>query len=279
MTRFWKFYVGLLLLALIFFGRRIEWWYHEENGLVMAGTISSRKISNVRPSEAHAFASEVCGEPVKFGENEFFVENDKPEYWTTMPEQLVSKHFTLYGLFRNTIWVGIGVKGKFCLARYAIAMRRHDCVWPFPYCNEYSWMSLDEVKLVERIQMRLRVPPGVQAFLPGECVTGKLAEGATARFQVEVPSFGQGLEILAAGDNRLDSELQVEIEKNGQRVKSKEDGPYTDKSGGGTYTIALTSPSTDSKHYVLYVYWGSDSPSCKSPVDWRDTNKLYPGRQ
>lgn len=279
MTKFWKLYVGLLLLVLIYFGRRIEWWYHEENGLVMAGDLSSWNISNVKPSEVHAFASEVCGEPVKFGEDEFFVENDKPEYWSTMPEQAISRHFTLYGLFRNTIWVGIGVKGKFCLARFAIAMRRHDCAWPFPYCNKYSWMSMDEVKLVERIQTRPKVPPGVQALLPGECATGELAASATVRFQVEIPSFDQALEIHVAGDNRRDAKLEVEIGKNGQEMKSKGDGPYVDEHGGGTYMIALSAPPTDSKHYIVKTYWGWDPSYCPEPHGWRDTMEASPGQE
>jgi hypothetical protein len=279
MTRFWKLYIGLLLLALIILGTRIEWWYHEENGPVMAGTLSSRKISNVRPSEAHAFASEVCGERVTFGENEFFVENDKPEYWTTMPEQEIARHFTLYGLFRNTIWVGIGVKGKYCLARYAIAMRRRDCFWPFSYCNEYSWMSLDEVNLVERIQARPKVPPGVQAFLPGECVIGKLAAGSIAKFQVEIPSFGQRVEIFAAGDNPKDAKLDVMIGKNGQEMKPKGDTLYIDEPGAGTYSIALKAPSTDSKIYILKAYWGGGSPNCQDPIGWRNTYERFPGQE
>jgi hypothetical protein len=278
-TRFWKFYVGLLLLALIFFGRRIEWWYHEEDGFAMAVDLSSQRISNVKPSEAHAFASEVCGEPVKFGENEFFVENDKPEYWTTMPEQAISRHFTLYGLFRNTIWVGIGVKGKYCLARYAIAMRWHDCAWPFPYCNRYAWTSLDEVKLVDRIQTRPKVPPGVQALLLGECATGELAAGATANFRVEIPSFGQRVEIYAAGDNQRDAKLVVEIGKDGQQMEPKADGPYSDNPGGGTYAITIRAPSTDSKKFILHAYWGGASANCKVPAGWRDTRKLYPGQE
>jgi len=279
MTRFWKLYVGLLLLALIILSTRIEWWYHEENGLVMAGTLSSRKISNVRPSEAHAFASEVCGERVTFGENEFFVENDKPEYWTTMPEQAISRHFTLYGLFRNTIWVGIGVKGKYCLARYAIAMRRRDCFWPFSYCNEYSWMSLDEVNLVERIQTRPKVPPGVQALLPGECATGKLEAGTTARFQVETPNLGQKFEIHIAGDNRRNGKLAVEIGKNGQPTEPKGDAQFIDELGSGTYTIALRAPPTDSKYYVVKSYWGWDESYCPIPHGWRDTMEASAGQE
>jgi hypothetical protein len=275
-TRFWKFYVGLLLLALIFFGRRIEWWYHEEDGFAMAVDLSSQRISNVKPSEAHAFASEVCGEPVKFGENEFFVENDKPEYWTTMPEQALSRHFTLYGLFRNTIWVGIGVKGKYCLARYAIAMRWHDCAWPFPYCNRYAWKSLDEVKIVDRIQKRPEVPVGVQALLPGECATGELAAGATAKFRVEIPSFGQKLTIFTAGDNQRDAKLEVDIGKNGQELKSYRGELFTDERCGGTYEILLKAPSTDLKRYMVLPYWGHHGRSCPEPQGWRDTSEISP---
>jgi hypothetical protein len=260
----WLIVGGLLALPTFLVARRIEWWFHEESGLVMAGDLGQRRISNVEPEVARAFVSEVCGEPVEFDRT------DKSAYWTMMAEKKISRHFTLYGLFRNTIWVAVGAHGRFCLARYEVAMRRHGCVWPFPYCNYASWMSLDEVRLVDRIQTKPKVPPGVRSLFPGECASGELPAGASAKFQVEVPDFGQRVEIFAVGDNREEVKLEVETTKNGKKMKPGSDDlmdmgtnlpgitylngremeSKIDGSGGGTYGILLRAPDTDSKRYI-----------------------------
>jgi len=231
----------------------------------MAVSLSSWNISSCPPEEGRAFASGVCGEPVGFARTQ------PNSYWAMMPEQAVSRHFTLYGLYRNTIWVALGVDERFCLARYEIAMRRHDCAWPFPYCNRWSWESIDEVKLVERIRDRPKVPPGVTALFPGECATGELASGETAVFHVEIPSFGQALYVTAYGDSERDTDLGlgVQVGKVGQAPRSPNGWLPIDDPAGGTYEIRLLAPWNERRRYVVRAYWGHDGRGCSRPPGWR----------
>jgi hypothetical protein len=274
-TRLW---VVLVILAapLVFLGSKIEWGYHEESGPSMAGKFANWSLDSAEPAEARAFASEACGEPVDFSRNSGLW------YWDGMPELAVSRHFTLYGLYRNTVWVVIGTKDKFCLARYAIAMRLHGCVWPFPYCNQYSWSSLEEARLINRITTRPNVPPGVRAIFPGECVNGKLEAGEAAKFQVEIPPAVQDLEVFAPGDNPRDVRLQVLVSKNGQPAGDfsdrgdYSDHGYRDKDGGGTYLITLRAPAKAAKHFILNVYWGGGGPACPEPAGWQRIDPLDP---
>jgi hypothetical protein len=269
MKKRWIVLAGIFGLPAFLVARRIEWWFHEESGLEMAGALEGQRISNVEPDVARAFVSETCGESVEFDRT------DKSAYWATMPEKAIAKHFTLYGLFRNTIWVAVGTHGRFCLARYEIAQRRHGCVWPFPYCNYASWKSLDEVRLVERIQTRPKVPPGTQALFPGECATGELPAGASIRFQVEVPSFGQRVEVFAAGDNPGEAKLEFELTKNGLALEST-----IDEAGGGTYVVLARAPLTDFKRYVVSVRWGLQGGGCPNPPQgWRYERSTIPGHE
>ena len=263
---------GVWGLGMIYVGRRIEWGYHEESGLRMAGELSDEKFDVRKPGFAYAFALEACGEKLEF-------EKLSDVYVSMMPEHAISRHFTLYGQFRNTIWAALGTKDKFCLARFEIAMRRHDCAWPFPYCNRYSWQSLDEVRFIDRITTRPTAPPGVRALFPGECVTGELAAGASARFQVEIPSFGQKLNIEAFGDNRRDGLLEVEIEKNGQAMGSYTRKDYVDEPAGGTYQILLRAPPQDMKRYLVLAYWGYNHNLCAMSPEWRRTDEVNPPQE
>jgi hypothetical protein len=276
-TRLW---VVLVILAapLVFLGSKIEWGYHEESGPYMAGRFEEWQLPHGSPTEARAFASDVCGEPVE----DFRTGNDDTSYSYAMAELAVSRHFTLYGLYRNTVWVDIGTKDKFCLARYAIAMRLHGCVWPFPYCNQYSWSSLEEVRLINRITTRPKTPPGVRAIFPGECVNGKLEAGEAAKFQVEIPPVGQEVEVFAPGDNPRKVRLQVLVSKNGQPAGDFSDrGDYSDhgyhdKDGGGTYLIILRAPAEAAKHFILKVFWSGTGPACPEPAGWRDIDPIDP---
>ena len=117
------------------------------------------------------------------------------------------------------------------------------------------------------------------AGLPGECATGKLEAGTTARFQVETPNLGQKFEIHIAGDNRRNGKLAVEIGKNGQPTEPKGDAQFIDELGSGTYTIALRAPPTDSKYYVVKSYWGWDESYCPIPHGWRDTMEASAGQE
>jgi hypothetical protein len=262
----WKWIVlGCVSAPVLFLGSKIEWWFHEEHGPSMAGTLISWKISNTDPAEGRAFASDVCGEPVDFSRT------SKTSYWDAMAELPVSRHFFLYGPFRNTVWVAIGAHDKFCLARYEITMRKHDCAWPFPYCNRWSWKSLDEVRLINRIQTRPQAPPGVKAIFPGECVTGRLEAGETAKFQVEIPSFGQEVDIPVVCDgNRVN--LEVTISKNGAPPQSYTGHLFHEDPGGGSYRISVRAPVDDFKFYTIEAYWGGGGPDCKTPVGWRETD-------
>jgi len=259
-------------LGMVYVGSRIEWWYHEESGVSMAGTLSDR-LDRERPHQTEIFASEICGERLRF--ESFFPD----AYWSAMPEQAISRHFTLYGQYRNIIWMALGMKDRFCLARFEIAMRRHDCAWPFPYCNRYSWQSLDEVRLIDRITTRPAAPPGVRALFPGECVTGELAAGTSARFQVEIPGLGQRLKIVAFGDNRRDGLLEVEIEKNGQALGSYRRKDYVDEPAGGTYQILLRAPPQDMKRYLVLAYWGYSHDLCAMSPEWRRTDEVNPPQE
>lgn len=265
--------IGLVAIPLIWFGRLIEWGYHKESGLDMAGELLSWKLPRSKPDKARAFASDVCGEPADF------FRTDPTSYDDAMPEQTVARHFTLYGHYRNIIWVVVGAQDKFCLARYDVSMRKHDCAWPFPYCNRWSWTSVDEARLINRIQVRPQVPPGVRAILPGECVTGRLEAGEMAKFQVEIPSFGQQVEVFAFGDNARHARLQVGISKDGRPERDSTGRQYVDEDGGGMYLIALTAPATDFKFYRLKTYWGGTGPDCRDPIGWRETNWADPEPQ
>jgi len=262
----WKWVaLGCASVPAIFLGSKIEWGFHEESGPGMAGDFLSWKFPQGRPNEGRAFAQDVCGEPVDFSQW------NSHSYWDAMAELPVARHFFLYGLYRNVVWVVIGTRDKFCLARYEIAMRKHDCAWPFPYCNRWSWESLDEVRLINRIQTRPKVPEGVRALLPGECVTGRLDPGERAKFQVEIPNFGQQVDIFAVGDNQRPVMLDVGIGKNGGPVESYTDRDYVDKTGGGTYLISLRAPESDFKFYRLKTYWSGAGANCGPPDGWRKT--------
>ena len=240
---------------------RINWGYHEESGQMMAGMLADPFHSHDK-TKASALASEVCGDVVTFDTE------DKSIPWIAMPEQAKVKYFFFNGRFRNIIWLGVGWKDRFCLARYQVTMRDEGEVSSMPlrlFPPIFRWFPkpvILERRFIERLANRPKVPDGVRSIFPGECVSGEIAKGGTLRFQVEVPNLGQKVELILDWDHRNGPELAVELKRNGQLLA---DAGATN--GGGLYEITLQAPTSEAKHYRISLQWDGYGV-CPFPGGW-----------
>jgi hypothetical protein len=253
-----------------------EWGYYREDGVGMGSNISTifKADSDYWAKQAPPLAAEVCGDA------EGFDVNDSSLQWTTMPEQSVVKHFFFYSKYSNIIWLGVGWNDRFCLARYLVTDRRERGLYPFPIqlfpYPFFPWFSSHshnvELRLIERLPPPPTAPEGVRSLLPGQCVTGEIAKGETARFQVQVPNFDQkiGLDAKLECIYGKDFAALVEWSKNGRAIAGLKD----ESDGGGLYQITLRAPTTEAKPYSVGVFWGVQSLGCVLPKGW--WNKCRP---
>jgi len=255
--------VGLGLVALLAYPQlsRINWGYHEESGQMMAGTVGDPFQSKGK-EQANALASEVCGGAV------IFDRQDKSTRWVAMPEQAKAEHFFINSKFSDIIWLGVGNKDRFCLARYRLTMKDEGYVDPWPlqlFPPVFAWFPRPvtvENRFIDRFTGRPKAPDGVRALFPGECVNGEIVKGESLRFQVEMPHLGQKVEFLCDWDHRDGPPLASEWRRNGQVLTGEYDEP-----GGGTYEVTLRAPTTEAKRFRMSLYWGWEGV-CLCPDGW-----------
>ena len=246
-----------------------KWGYYQEDGATMAGRLEPNfNVSKeYQIKQDTDFASEVCGNA------EGFDIKDPTLQTIAMPEKAVVEHFFYYGKYTNLIWLGVGWKDRFCLARYLVADRRDAYLhwfptqlFPYPFVPLVPHTKRLEERLLERLPPPPRAPEGVHAVLPGQCVIGEITKGDTLRFQVQMPYFGQEI--------KLDIDLECIYEKDYPGlVEWTKDGRLIagliDKSdSGGTYQIALSAPATEAKRYTVGVFWGGQRLGCPLPNGW-----------
>ena len=254
-----------------------EWGYYQERGEGMASSLGNVFDASTEYwiKRATDLAREDCGDV------EGFDVNDPSLQWTAMPEQAVVQHFFRLAKYSNVVWLGVGWKDRYCLGRYHVTDVRDLGLYPwptqlFPY-PFFPWISLPtrvESRFLGRLPPPSNPPKGVRALFPGQCVTGEIAKGETARFQVEVPYFGQKI--------KLDIDLECIYEKDhSEFVKWTKSGrPIVgsiDKGDdGGTYQIALRAPTTESKRFAVGVFWGIQRLGCPLPKGWWSTCRRVP---
>ncbi len=246
-----------------------KWGYYQEDGAAMAGrlepTFNVSKEYQIK--RATDFVSDVCGDA------EGFDIKDPTLQSVAMPEQAVVEHFFYYGKYSNVIWLGLGWKDRFCLARYLVVDRRDAYLhwlptqlFPYPFVPLVPGTKRLEERLLDRLPPPPKAPEGVRSLLPGQCVTGELAKGQTARFQVQMRNFGQkiGLDAKLECTYGKDFAALVRWTKNGRPIAG-----LTDESdGGGLYQITLRAPATEAKPYTVGVFWGVQNLDCNLPKGW-----------
>jgi hypothetical protein len=252
-----------------------EWGYYREDGAEMASFLGNTFDASTEYwiKRATDLATEDCGDA------EGFDVNDPTLQWTAMPEQAVAKHFFRLSNYSNVIWLGVGWKKRYCLGRYLVTDTREIGLSPFPTqlfpYPFFPWTSLPtrvNQRLLDRLSPPPKPPEGFQTLLPGQCVTGEIAKGETARFQVQVPYFGQkiGLDAKLECMYGKDFEALVGWSKNGRPIA----GLIDESDGGGLYQITLRAPTTEAKPYTVGVFWGVQSLGCVLPKGW--WNKCRP---
>src|SRR5450759_1583459 len=173
---------------------QIEWGYYREDGAGMGSNMWTifKADSDYSAKQAAPLAADVCGDA------EGFDVNDPSLQWITMPEQAVVKHFFFYSKYSNVIWLGVGWKDRFCLARYLVVDRKTGDLapfptqlFPYPFFPWFPHSTGVEERLIDRLPPSPKPPEGVRSLQPGQCLTGEIAKGGTARFQVQAPYFGQ----------------------------------------------------------------------------------------
>jgi hypothetical protein len=260
------FVAWVVLPSVIYYS---QWGYYQEDGATMAG----RMIPTFSACEHHeckwatALATEVCGDA------EGFDTQDPTLQSVAMPERTMAEHLFYYGRYSNVIWFGLGWKGRFCLARYLVADRRDASLYwmptqlfPYPFVPLVPHTKRLEKRLLERLSPPPNAPEGVRSLLPGQCVTGELAKGEIARFQVQMPYFGQRIRLDATLEcvYKEDYEGLVEWTKNGNPISGLTDAG----NDGGLYQITLRAPVSEAKPYIVGVFWGVQDFGCDRPKDW-----------
>jgi hypothetical protein len=246
-----------------------KWGYYREDGATMAGRSIPTFHESEEPNSKWAIdlATEVCGDA------EGFDTQDPTLHSVAMPEQAMVEHLFYYGRYTNVIWFGLGWKDRFCLARYLVAERRDASLYWMPtQLFPYLFVPLVphtkrlEDRLLERLPPPPKAPEGVRSLLPGQCVTGELAKGETARFQVQMPYFGQriGLDVDLECVYETDYEGLVGWTRNGNPIAGLTDA----SNGGGLYQITLRAPTTEAKPYIVGVFWGVRDHRCHRPKGW-----------
>jgi len=246
-----------------------EWGYYQEDGTKMARRLESTLNANKEYEIKWAtdLATEVCGNA------EGFDTQDPTLQTIAMPEQAVVEHLLYYGKYSNVIWLGVGWKDRFCLARYLVADRRDGYLhwfptqlFPYPFLPLVPHTKRLEERLLERLPPPSTAPEGVRSLLPGQCVTGEIAKGETARFQVQMPYFGQkiGLDVHLECICVQDHHEFVEWTRNSHPIA----GEMDKSDGGGTYQISLRAPATEAKRYAIGVFWGVQRLGCPLPEGW-----------
>lgn len=240
---------------------------YRKYGTAMGGRLE-RRLRAIGRSEMQAatkFVAETCGDAEGY-------DGEDPTLQTvSMPEMEMVEHFFYYGKYSDVIWLGVGWKDRFCLARYLQTERYTGFFFPlpsqlFPY-PLLTWRdatSSVETQLIERLPPPPKAPEGVRALLPGQCAFGNIARGDTQRFQVQVPYFQQtiGLKVeLPCVDTTKYSGV-VEWTKDGRPIV----GLFDESESGGTYQITLRAPATRVQPYAVGVYWGD--LRCSLPIGW-----------
>lgn len=250
---------------------QVKWGYYEENGAAMPDLTRNafKAVSYYWAKQDGPLAAQVCGNP------EGFEADDPSLQWVTMPEQAVVKHFFFYSKYSNVVWLGLGWKDRFCLARYLVVSRNDGFLHPWPTqlipYPFFPWLPLTnrlEERLIERLPPAPKAPEGVRSILPGQCMTGEIAKGDTLRFQVQMPYFGQkiGLDVDLECIYEKNYPGLVQWTKNGRAII----GLIDDSDGGGTYQIELHAPATEAKRYAVGVFWGVERLRCPLPKSWWD---------
>ncbi len=290
---------------MLFLGRNLFQWGYWVEGDQQFSIDLSRNLepewNRKHQENEQAFASEVCGEPVAFDGA------DPSVYYNLWTEQSESRHFFMYSPFSNVVWVTIGSPQYLCSARYLVTMRRHDCFWPFAYCNQWSHTAIESVKLLSRTRERPQAPPGARPLLLGECAMGRLEPGESTKYRTEVPDFGQYLDVSAYGarefapstpeeDTAYYEDMRrkgygwaspppdVTVERNGRfvgRCSGEEGAPCPGgkgdtvlERGGGTFDVTLKAPTNTAVVYKLVVTWNSShGRDCPHHWDLRDKSK------
>jgi hypothetical protein len=254
-----------------------EWGYYRENGLEMANPprAAFKADSEYWAKQDGPLAAQVCGDA------EGFDVNDPSLQWIGMPEQAVVKHFFYYSKYSNVIWLGVGWKDRFCLARYLVVNEKERDIsplptqlFPYPFFPWFPHTKGVEERLIERLRSAPNAPEGVRSLFPGQCVTGDLAKGETARFQVQMPYFGQKIKLDVSLQYVCQKDFSglVEWTKNGRPVVGLTDESH----GGGLYQITLRAPVTEAKLYVVGVFWGVQDFGCRRPKGWWDKYNCTP---
>jgi hypothetical protein len=247
---------------------QVKWGYYEENGAAMASdkwNIYKARSAN-GGGQARRLAAEVCGDA------EDFEVKDPSLQLAMMPEHAVVEHFLRLSKYSNVFWVGVGWKDRYCLARYLVTNVKDidfsplpTQLFPYPFFPWTSFSTEVEQRFLERLKILPKARGGGQVLLPGQCLTGVIGNGDHLQFQVEMPYYNQGIKLLFRDRDcgQKDHPLLIEWSKSGQHIQGTTDG----SGSAGTYEIDLRSTASESRHYQLALYWGTD-PWCGF-IEWR----------
>jgi len=250
---------------------QVKWGYYKENGASMGGLLSAifGAESEYWAKQAAPLAAETCGNA------EGFDVKDPSLQWVVMPEHAVVEHFFFYSKYTNVIWLGVGWKERFCLARYLVTDEREGEISPlptqlipYPFFPWFPDSTTLGYQFIDRFPPPPKAPEGVRSILPGQCVTGEIAKGDTVQFQVEMPYFGQkiGLDVDLECIYEDNYPGLVQWTRNGRAIR----GLIDDGDGGGAYQIELHAPTTEAKRYAVGIFWGVERLRCPHPKGWWD---------
>lgn len=288
--------LGFCGLVLVYIGTKIHWGYYEEDGHKMAdavaGPLEEENWDYIQSKVSKAqLLLDVFGEAVPFDRE------DRSAQWYTWPEEPRAKHFFVNGKYSNYVWIGIGWKGRYSLARYHVTWQDQGRLllfpglillrpWPFFLWDDSR--TLVDQRFVERVTTRPPAPAGVKSLFPGECDMGEVPKDRTIRFQVVMPPYAERIALDLDWDGQktgappLEEIMRCrEVDPDNcwkgnppPKVGWKKDGRVIaredEKVGGGTYQITVVAESPTTKHYrvALYMYEGG-GPSCGRPEGWR----------
>ena len=259
--------VWLILPSIIL---QVRCGYHVESGLSIGDSFwrGSWPIRYGPPYLERTVApgvAKICGDDIPI--------DAQASYHAIMPEDDEVRRFWYYSKYGGVVWLGVGSRDRYCLARYYLAKRKGgglswfpDGIFPFPVFRWNGNSRLVEQRLIERIPPLPSTPDGVRRLLPGQCVAGEIQDGETLTFQIRMPYFRQ--EIYLSSDMECVDEREGSAAIQWQRDGRPLPGWNSRVEAGGLYEATVRAPAGGMRRYTLATFWGTGS-ECRNRNEWR----------